>query len=148
MKKTTSSDGQERKPKPILILLTDGANTAGEVEPVKAAEFAAQEGLKIYTIGIGADKMIVPSLFGARRINPSADLDEDTLTAIAESTGGKYFRARDTKELEKIYQLLDELEPIARESRSFRPRKSLYTWPLSVALLLGTTIVLLISLRR
>jgi len=134
--------------KPILILLTDGANTAGEVEPVKAAEFAAQEGLKIYTIGIGADQLVVPSLFGARRINPSADLDEETLTAIADKTGGKYFRARDTKELEKIYQLLDELEPIARESKSFRPKTSLYYWPLSIGLLLALAILLLITVRR
>jgi Ca-activated chloride channel family protein len=134
--------------KPILILLTDGANTAGEVEPVKAAEFAAQEGLKIYTIGIGADQMTVPSLFGARRINPSMDLDEETLTAIADKTGGKYFRARDTAELEKIYRLLDELEPIARESKSFRPKISLYYWPLSIALMLAMAMLLLLGLRR
>lgn len=129
--------------KTILVLLTDGANTAGEVQPTKAAEFAAQEGLKIYTIGIGADEMIVPSLFGARRVNPSQDLDEETLTAIAESTGGRYFRARDTEELEKIYQLLDELEPIARETQSFRPKKALYIWPLSIATFLGVLVILL-----
>jgi len=139
---------QGKDSKPILILLTDGANTAGEVEPVKAAELAAQEGLKIYTIGIGADEVIVPSLFGARRINPSADLDEDTLKSIAEKTGGQYFRARDTRELEKIYHLLDELEPIARESKSFRPKTSLYYWPLSIGLLLGVLILLLITVRR
>lgn len=145
----TNGDPQSaQSSKPILILLTDGANTAGEVEPVKAAEFAAQEGLKIYTIGIGADQLVVPSLFGARRINPSADLDEETLTAIADKTGGKYFRARDTKELEKIYQLLDELEPIARESKSFRPKTSLYYWPLSIGLLLALSILLLITVRR
>jgi Ca-activated chloride channel family protein len=148
MPATNGASQAEPLSKPILILLTDGANTAGEVEPVKAAEFAAQEGLKIYTIGIGADQLIVPSLFGARRINPSADLDEDTLTAIAEKTGGKYFRARDTRELEKIYQLLDELEPIARESKSFRPRTSLYYWPLAIGLLIGVAILLLITARR
>ena len=129
--------------KTILVLLTDGANTAGEVQPTKAAEFAAQEGLKIYTIGIGADEMIVPSLFGARRVNPSQDLDEETLTAIAKATGGRYFRARDTEELEKIYQLLDELEPIARETQSFRPKKALYIWPLSIATFLGVLVILL-----
>lgn len=129
--------------KTILVLLTDGANTAGEVQPVKAAEFASHEGLKIYTIGIGADEMIVPSLFGARRVNPSQDLDEETLTAIARATGGRYFRARDTDELEKIYHLLDELEPIARETQSFRPKTSLYMWPLSIATLLGLMVMLL-----
>ena len=142
------SDANTEKQKSILILLTDGANTAGEVEPVKAAELAAQAGLKIYTIGIGADELIVPSLFGARRIDPSADLDEGTLRAIAEKTGGRYFRARDTRELEKIYHLLDELEPIARETKSFRPRTALFAWPLSAALLLGLTILIVQSTRR
>ena len=93
--------------------------------------------------GIGADEMIVPSLFGARRVNPSQDLDEETLTEIAKATGGRYFRARDTEELEKIYQLLDELEPIARETQSFRPKTSLYLWPLSIATLLGVMVMLL-----
>jgi Ca-activated chloride channel family protein len=143
----TSSEADDAS-KPILILLTDGANTAGEVEPVKAAELAAQSGLKIYTIGIGADELIVPSLFGARRINPSSDLDEETLKAIAKATGGRYFRARDTRELEKIYQLLDELEPIARESKSFRPQTSLFYWPLAVALVLGFILLLVQSTRR
>lgn len=150
LKTGNGADGgqQTGKSKPILILLTDGANTAGEVEPVKAAELAAEVGLKIYTIGIGADQLVVPSLFGARRIDPSAELDEETLKAIAKNTGGRYFRARDTRELEKIYHLLDKLEPIARESKSFRPRTSLYYWPLSIALVLGVIILVAQSVRR
>ena len=92
----------------VLILLTDGANTAGEVKPRKAAELAAEQGLKIYTIGIGADEMVVSSLFGSRIVNPSSDLDEDTLKAIADRTGGRYFRARNTRELEKIYSRSEE----------------------------------------
>jgi Ca-activated chloride channel family protein len=126
----------------VLILLTDGANTAGEVEPVKASELAAQEGLKIYTIGIGADEMLVRSLFGTRRVNPSVDLDEKTLKAIAENTGGRYFRARDTDELMKIYQLLDELEPVEQETRVFRPTSALYFWPLGTAALLASFLLL------
>lgn len=125
----------------VLILLTDGANTAGEVEPIKAAELAAQEGLKIYTIGIGADEMLVRSFFGSQRVNPSADLDEKTLTAIAKNTGGKYFRARDSKALENIYQLLDELEPVKKDSQTFRPHTALYHWPLSIALLLALLLI-------
>ena len=121
----------------VLILLTDGANTSGVVEPLEAAELAAGEGLKIYTIGVGADEMIVRSFFGNRKVNPSADLDEETLTAIAKKTGGLYFRARDTEELEKIYQALDKLEPIERDSKRFRPRQALYYWPLGLALLLA-----------
>ncbi len=125
----------------VLILLTDGANTSGVVEPIEAAELAASEGLKIYTIGVGADEMLVRSFFGNRKVNPSADLDEKTLTAIAEKTGGLYFRARDTEELEKIYQLLDKLEPIERDSKRFRPRQALYFWPLGIALLLASMLL-------
>jgi Ca-activated chloride channel family protein len=120
----------------VLILLTDGANTAGEIEPIKAAELAAKENLKIYTIGIGADEMVVKDFFGMRRVNPSADLDEKALRTIAEKTGGRYFRARDTAELEKIYDLLDELEPIEQATQFFRPTKALYPWTLGFALLL------------
>lgn len=126
----------------VLILLTDGANTAGDVTPVKAAEIAAQQGLKIYTIGIGADEMLVRSLFGTQRVNPSQDLDEKTLKAIAEKTGGRYFRARDTEELEGIYTLLDELEPVERETKQFRPVRALYMWPLGIALMLAALTLL------
>ncbi|MBT4145713.1 MAG: VWA domain-containing protein, partial [Gammaproteobacteria bacterium] len=128
----------------VLILLTDGANTAGEVTPIKAAEIAAQHQLKIYTIGIGADEMIVSSFFGKRRVNPSRDLDEKTLTAIAEKTGGRYFRARNTDELKQIYQLLDQLEPVEKDKQFFRPRSELFFWPLGVTLILAA----LISMAR
>ena len=122
----------------ILLLLTDGANTSGEVEPLKAAELAATEGLKIYTIGIGADSMEVGSfLFGTQTVNPSRDLDENTLKAIAQSTGGQYFRAKDTQGLEKIYATLDELEPREADSEFFRPIQALFHWPLGLALLLS-----------
>lgn len=122
----------------VLILLTDGANTAGEVQPLKAAELAAAIGLKIYTVGIGADEVLRRSLFGIQRINPSQDLDEETLSAIAEKTGGRYFRARNTEELQQIYELLDQLEPVEQETQSFRPTQSLFHWPLSIALCLMT----------
>jgi len=121
----------------VLILMTDGANTAGVIEPVRAAELAAKAGLKIYTIGIGADEMMTRSLFGNRRVNPSADLDEEMLTSIADATGGRYFRARDTQELENIYLNLDKLEPVIQDPQFYRPRTSLYPWPLFSALLLG-----------
>lgn len=122
----------------VLILLTDGANSAGEVEPIEAARLAAREGLKIYTIGVGADEMMVDFFFGARKVNPSADLDEKTLREIADMTGGQYFRARDARELDKIYTILDELEPVERDEKRFRPHKSLYYWPLSIALALAS----------
>jgi Ca-activated chloride channel family protein len=121
----------------VLILMTDGANTAGEVTPLKAAQIAAQRELRIYTIGIGADEQITNTWFGLRRTNPSAQLDEETLREIARLSGGRYFRARDSEELAKIYQLLDELEPLPRDTRSLRPVESLFVWPLALSLLLG-----------
>jgi Ca-activated chloride channel homolog len=136
--KRLKDDKQSSK---VLILLTDGANTAGEVAPLKAAELAANYGLKIYTIGIGADEMIRESFFGLRRINPSQDLDEKTLTAIAQKTGGQYFRARDIEGLSKIYNKLDQLEPVEVDSQTFRPVKALFMWPLAAALLIAGGLV-------
>ncbi|MBT8083736.1 MAG: VWA domain-containing protein [Woeseia sp.] len=125
----------------VLVLLTDGANTAGEIDPLKAAELAAQIGLRIYTIGIGAEQMAVPSITGGlRRVNPSADLDEATLTRIAQQTGGQYFRAVDTAGLQDIYRLLDELEPVAEPEAGFRPVTALYYWPLGGAFVLALLI--------
>ncbi len=126
----------------VLVLMTDGANTAGEVSPLKAAELAAAHHLKIYTIGIGADEMIVRNFFGNRKVNPSVDLDEKTLIKIAESTGGQYYRARNTDELNNIYMRLDELEPVEKDKQYFRPRSELYYWPLSLALGLAAVIAL------
>jgi len=123
--------------KRVLILLTDGANTSGEVQPMQATEFAAREGLTIYTVGVGADEMMVQDFFGSRLVNPSADLDEDTLRAIAERTGGAYFRARDAKALEEIYAQLDKLEPVESDQESVRPVNDLFYWPLSVAFLIA-----------
>lgn len=120
----------------ILILLSDGANTAGEVQPLQAADLAVKEKLKIYTIGVGADEMVIRDFFGTRKVNPSEDLDEKTMTALAEKTGGRYFRARDTGELEKIYAMLDELEPVEKDKRFYRPRAEWYPWPLGIALLI------------
>jgi len=125
----------------VLVLMTDGANTAGEVTPLKAAQLAASRGLKIYTIGIGADEQIESTWFGLRRTNPSAQLDEKTLRAIASLSGGRYFRARDTEELAKIYDLLDELEPLPRDTQSLRPVRALFVWPLIFALVLAALLV-------
>ena len=121
----------------VLILLTDGANTAGEVDPRQAADLAKLAGIKIYTIGVGADQMVQDGFFGKRVINPSADLDEGTLNYIAEQTGGRYFRARNPQELIQIYKLLDELEPVEQNDEVYRPVNSLYYWPLAAFLLLS-----------
>ena len=123
----------------VVILLTDGANNVGEIPPIKAAELASVDGIKIYTIGVGAEEMRVPSLFGSlagRTTNPSADLDEETLSKIAEATQGRYFRAKDTNTLAQIYELIDKLEPIEQEPETFRPFQVLYYWPLGISLCL------------
>ncbi len=132
----------------VLVLLTDGANTAGNVLPAAAAKLAAENHITIYTIGIGAEELIIPGPFGgnfgARRVNPSQDLDEATLQNIADTTGGRYFRARNPEELAGIYALLDKLEPIVDKSQTYRPQRSLFFWPLGAAFLLS----MLIPLRR
>jgi len=122
----------------VLIVLTDGANTAGELEPIKAAELAEKEHVKIYTIGFGADEMLIDNgFFGSRVVNPSADLDEPTMRAIADKTGGQYFRARNLEELSEIHHTLNRLEPIDSEDEKFRPIKSLFYYPLAAAFLLS-----------
>jgi Ca-activated chloride channel homolog len=120
----------------VLILLTDGANNVGEVPPEKAAELARAEGVKIYTIGVGAEELKIPGFWGeigGRLVNPSADLDAKSLQQIADATGGRFFRARDTEELSQIYQLLDAIEPTAQDARNFRPVKALFHYPLAAS---------------
>lgn len=116
----------------VLILLTDGANTAGEVAPLKAAQLAVTEGVRIHTIGVGAE---VTGLLG--RVRGGGELDEATLQAIARQSGGRYFRARDITSLQGIYALLDEIEPVAGDAQTFRPVAELYAWPLGAAFLLA-----------
>ncbi len=120
----------------ILILLTDGQNTSGSVDPMQAAEMAAKNQVVIYTIGVGADELYQQTLFGARKINPSQDLDEGALIKIAEMTGGQYYRARSTEDLSKIYQEINALNPISEAQQFYRPQYELYYWPLALATLL------------
>ena len=120
----------------ILVMLTDGANTGGEVSPDEAANLAAEAGIKVYTIGVGADEILRRSLLGFRRDNPSADLDERLLKRIAATTAGQYFRARDADELARIYEVIGELEPVEQAERFYRPSTEKYTIPLAIACLL------------
>lgn len=121
----------------ILVLLTDGANTAGEVSPTQAAAVAEEQGIRIYAIGVGADRMEIASFFGTQTVNPSRDLDEDTLRQLAQRTGGLYLRAKDTEGLRRVYEELDRLEPATTETELFRPTTELYIWPLGFALVLS-----------
>ena len=118
----------------VLVLLTDGVNTAGELDPRKAIDLAAANNLRVYTIGVGAEALRVNSLFGSRIVNPSADLDEAMLRRMAEATGGRYFRARNSDELADVYRAIDQLEPVADTKESLRPVDELYWMPLAAAL--------------
>lgn len=131
----------------VVILLTDGANNAGELDPVEAAELARRTKVKIYTIGMGAEVQETWGLFGRKVSNPSADLDEATLTSIAEATSGQFFRARDPRELTAIYEQLNQLEPIDQAAETIRPTASLFYWPLGVAFVLSVLLALLIGRR-
>ena len=123
---------RHKKGDKVLILMSDGENTAGEMDPLKAAELAREEGLKIYTIGIGSERPM--DLFG---MAGGSALDERTLKAIAKITGGRYFRARDTRELMEIYHTIDKLEPVENDQRVYRPVDEYFWWPLGGALLLA-----------
>lgn len=126
----------------VLVLLTDGVNNAGSIAPIQAGQLAQTEGIKIYTIGIGADQVVQRTFFGSRSINPSAELDEESLTQIAESTGGRYFRARDVNDLVSIYEELDRLETIEQDDQTYRPTKILFYWPLGAAVLISFILAL------
>ena len=126
----------------VLILMTDGASNAGVLPPIKATALAKELGVRIYTIGVGAEQMQVQTSFGRQLVNPSEDLDEQTLTAIASETGGQYFRATDTRGLASIYQQLDKLEPVSADPMFVRPSVSLFFWPLSAATLLSLMMIL------
>ncbi|GAB6260662.1 VWA domain-containing protein [Photobacterium sp. CCB-ST2H9] len=133
-------------PQRVIILLSDGANTSGVIHPMEAAKLAAENQVKIYTVGIGAEEMVQRGLFGNRIVNPSQDLDEKTLTQIATLTGGQYFRARNPQELAEIYQTINELEPVSSASQTWRPREELFRFPLAGALFLS--VLLAVNWRR
>ncbi len=124
----------------VLVLVTDGANTGGEIDPQVAARLAAEESVRIHTIGIGAD----PSqhgLLGQLGLAPGLNLDEPALRAIAAQTGGEYFRARSSDELHAIEATLDQLEPVVQKPTPARPARPLFPWPLATALLLSLLLV-------
>jgi Ca-activated chloride channel family protein len=124
--------GEARAQQAVLVLLTDGESNAGAVPPLEAARLGKEAGLRIYTIGVGA----IPQagFFGARG---NDDLDEDTLKAIAKTTGGEYFRAGDADALQEVYRRIDELEPAAGHDQWLRPAQEWFSLPLGIALALS-----------
>lgn len=123
-----------RQQNTVLILLTDGSNTDGAVQPLDAAKQAKQMGLKIYTIGIGqADTGSIDRfLFGGGR-----DMDVVTLKKIAKITGGQFFLAADTEQLNEVYQIINTLEASEHQIHQYRLREELYVWPLGAAFIIS-----------
>jgi Ca-activated chloride channel family protein len=117
----------------VLILLTDGVSNAGVLEPLRAAELAKAEGVRVYTVAFGGDGSY--RLFGMQVAAGEDPVDEATLQKIATLTGGRAFRARNTDELAGIYAELQRLEPVASAGPAVRPRIERYAWPLALALL-------------
>ncbi len=130
---------QEEKVKSkVMILLTDGENNAGELDPIQAAELAQTMGIKVYTIGVGtkgrAPVPVTDSFSGRKRVQwMEVNIDEATLKKVAEITGGKYFRATDTNSLESIYSEIDEMEKTKVEAQHFVDYRELAVQPHKMA---------------
>lgn len=142
LKSLRNSDNKDKK---VIILLTDGENNSGALSLAQAIQLAKDEGVKIYTIGVGAEQSFVNSIFGIRIAVPSA-LDEESLNQIAAETKGTYFRATDTQSLAQIYQEIDKLEANENEDQFVREVKERFIWPLGVALILAAALAMF--LRR
>jgi Ca-activated chloride channel family protein len=119
----------------VVILLTDGKNTAGKIEPMTAAKAAATLGIKIYTIGVGKEGQVpitVDTAFGKRIVYQQSDLDEKALEEIASLTGARFFRAQDTDSLAKVYETIDQLEKSKFEIKEYRQQEeamAVFLWP-------------------
>jgi Ca-activated chloride channel family protein len=124
--------GPGRHRQPVMILLTDGGNNTGVMPPIEAARLAAQTGLRIFTIGVGA--AVHRSFFG---VSGNTSLNVRLLKRIAKITGGKYFRATDPDALSAVYRRINRLEPAAGDKQWLRPATEWFALPLSLALLLS-----------
>jgi len=135
----------------IVILLTDGQNNAGKLSPDTAAEIAVQKEVKIYTIGVGtrgkAPFLVKDPLFGDRYVYQQVNIDEEALRAIADKTGGLYFRAENLEGLQQVYDTIDEMEKTEIKVDIFADYKEIYPWLLIPALVLLPLYVILRNTR-
>jgi Ca-activated chloride channel homolog len=135
----------------VLVLLTDGENNRGSIDPRTAAQAAAAFGIRVYAIGVGTEGMApVPvgrGLFGLRYEPRPVRIDEALLTDIAKSTGGRYFRARDAAALERIYEQIDQLERVPVRTRTYTRYTEQFHWPVSFALAALVVELLLLAWR-
>ena len=135
-------EGQPASNQNVLILLTDGVNTAGTLEPMRAAQVARDNDIRIHAIAFGGEGSAL-SVFGFQLPMGGDEIDEAGLQRIAALTGGRFFRARDANALAGIYAEIDRLEPVQRQGRAVRPRIERYPLPLSAALVVGLLALLL-----
>jgi Ca-activated chloride channel homolog len=131
----------------VIILLTDGVNNTGKISPLAAAEAARAFGVKIYTIGVGvrgeAPIPVRDAAGNMRLIMGRVDVDEKTLQAVAEETGGRFYRATDTDSLRKIYEEINRFERSAQTVQKFEHTEELYPWALIPSLaILGLGLLL------
>ena len=131
----------------VIILLTDGVNNTGKISPIAAAEAAKAMGIKVYTIGVGvrgdAPIPVRDAVGNARMVMAKVDVDEKTLQAVADATGGKFYRATDTDSLQMIYEQINRLEKNAQTVQKFEHTEELYSWALIPALgILGLSLLL------
>jgi Ca-activated chloride channel homolog len=139
--------GQSR----VMVLLTDGVNNRGAIDPRTAAKAAAAVGIRIYTIGVGTEGMApVPvgrGLFGLRYEMRPVEIDDALLSEVARTTGGRYFRARDAAALDRITREIDRLERVPVQTRTYVRFTELYRWPLVLAALALAAELLLAAWR-
>ena len=139
--KRLSSSAAESK---VIVLVTDGRNNTGEIDPITATDLAVTNEVRVYTIGVGshgsAPYPVNDPLLGRRYVQVEVDVDEDTLKRIADTTGGKYFRATDRESLESIYAEIDTLEKTEIEVKQYTRYGELFARPLGL-----TSLILLIE---
>ncbi len=119
--------------KKVIVLLSDGVANAGIIAPLEAAQKAKEMGVKVYTVGIGANAGGIDSFFFLPR---GAELDEQTLKQMASITGGEYYRVQNTQDLAQMYAVLDKIEPVSIQGNYTRPQKELFFIPLFIAMIL------------
>jgi Ca-activated chloride channel family protein len=136
LKKLRDEENKENK---VIILLTDGVNNDGSLSMAEVIDLAEKENFKIYTIGVGTDAGFFGSIFN---INNN-ELDEQSLTALAERTKGNYFRAKDLDSLKKVYEAIDTLEPKTNDDNTIQEKQELFYIPLVFALFLSLFLIFL-----
>ena len=136
-------------PSKVIILLTDGSNNRGEIDPLTAADLAATYKIKVYTIGVGTNAQQAPIRINGQRMMVAVDIDENTLRAIAQKTGGRYYRATNNESLKSIYQEIDQLEKTKIQVTEYCKKNEEYLpWAIFALSMLILEIVLRKTLLR